>query len=162
MRVSHFAFSLALGLGFLNTATVHSQTIYPLHRAEILAGSKFDFKVEFPGAPKEAVTSVTINGTDVTKILGSKPAFVEREDGQDYSALVLRDVTLTKPGNYTVSAKMGDQIKTVSWDVYAVQKPRVAKNVILFIGDGLSVAHRTAAPTSMTSSKCSMTSSPMS
>ena len=145
MRVSNFAFSLALGLGFLSAATVHSQTIYPLHRAEILAGSKFDFKVEFPGAPNEAMTSVTINGADAAKILGNKPAFVEREDGQDYSALVLRDVTLTKPGMYTVIAKMGDQTKTVSWEIYAAQKPRAAKNVILFVGDGLSVAHRTAA-----------------
>ena len=145
MRVSNFAFSLALGLGFLSAATVHSQTIYPLHRAEILAGSKFDFKVEFPGAPNEAMTSVTINGADAAKILGNTPAFVEREDGQDYSALVLRDVTLTKPGMYTVIAKMGDQTKTVSWEIYAVQKPRAAKNVILFVGDGLSVAHRTAA-----------------
>ena len=117
MRVSNFAFSLALGLGFLSAATVHSQTIYPLHRAEILAGSKFDFKVEFPGAPNEAMTSVTINGADAAKILGNKPAFVEREDGQDYSALVLRDVTLTKPGMYTVIAKMGDQTKTVSWEI---------------------------------------------
>jgi alkaline phosphatase len=145
MRISHFAFSLAVGLSVLSAVPAQSQTIYPLHRAEILAGSKFDFKVEFPGAPKEAMTSVTINGADAAKILGSKPAFVEREDGQDYSALVLRDVTLTKPGIYTVSAKMGEQVKTVSWEVYAVQKPRAAKNVILFVGDGLSVAHRTAA-----------------
>ena len=28
-----------------------AQTIYPLTRAEILAGSKFDLKVEFPGMP---------------------------------------------------------------------------------------------------------------
>ena len=28
-----------------------AQTIYPVNRAEILSGSKFDLKVEFPGAP---------------------------------------------------------------------------------------------------------------
>jgi alkaline phosphatase len=28
-----------------------AQTIYPLNRAEILSGSRFDLKVEFPGAP---------------------------------------------------------------------------------------------------------------
>ena len=32
-------------------AAAQAQTIYPLNRAEILAGSRFDLKVEFPGAP---------------------------------------------------------------------------------------------------------------
>ena len=31
--------------------TVCAQTIYPLNRAEILSGARFDLKVEFPGAP---------------------------------------------------------------------------------------------------------------
>ena len=34
----------------------HAQTIYPLTRAEILAGAKFDLKVEFPGAPEQAAS----------------------------------------------------------------------------------------------------------
>ena len=136
---------LFMGFVLLAINTAQSQTIYPLHRAEILAGSKFDFKVEFPNAPKEAATTVTINGRDVTQALGKKPQFIEREDGQDYSALIVRDVSLQQAGTYHVVAKMGAMEKTVAWEVYANQKPRVAKNVILFIGDGLSVAHRTAA-----------------
>ncbi len=34
-----------------------AQTIYPITRAEILAGAKFDFKVEFPGAVARRRTS---------------------------------------------------------------------------------------------------------
>ena len=143
MRVSRPICTMLFSL--LAFTSAHSQTIYPLNRAEILAGSKFDFKVEFPNAPKEADVSVTINGKDVTQALGKKPQFIEKEDGQDYSALVLRDVSLTQTGTYQVVAKFGATEKKVSWEVYASQKPRVAKNVILFIGDGLSVAHRTAA-----------------
>jgi len=28
-----------------------AQTVYPIDRAEILAGARFDFKVEFPASP---------------------------------------------------------------------------------------------------------------
>jgi hypothetical protein len=38
----------------------------------------------------------------------------------------------------------GDKAQTVTWEVFATPARR-ARNVILFIGDGLSVAHRTAA-----------------
>jgi alkaline phosphatase len=34
--------------------------------------------------------------------------------------------------------------RTVTWEVYGTG-PRKARNVILFIGDGMSLAHRTAA-----------------
>jgi alkaline phosphatase len=116
-----------------------AQTIYPIDRAEILAGSHFDFKVEYPGLQNADSVPVTINGEDYAKVLGKTAAFVEREDGKDQSALILRDVTL-KPGTYKVEA--GSQ--TVTWNVYATG-PRKAKNVILFIGDGMSPAHRIGA-----------------
>ena len=40
---------LATAALLLGAATAHSQTIYPIDRAAILNGAKFDFKVEFPG-----------------------------------------------------------------------------------------------------------------
>ena len=40
---------LAAGLAAVGSA--NAQTIYPIHRAYILSGSRFDFKVELPGAP---------------------------------------------------------------------------------------------------------------
>ena len=41
-----------------------AQTIYPITRAEILAGAKFDLKVEFPGAVAASDIKVTVNGRD--------------------------------------------------------------------------------------------------
>jgi alkaline phosphatase len=41
--------------------------------------------------------------------------------------------------------RKGNNKATVNWEVFATAQPRRAKNVILFIGDGMSVAHRTAA-----------------
>ena len=37
-------------------APAYSQTIYPIDRADILAGSRFDFKVEFPTTALSDVT----------------------------------------------------------------------------------------------------------
>lgn len=116
-----------------------AQTIYPIDRADILAGSQFDFKVEFPGLQKHDAVAVTVNGEPYVKVLGKTATFVEREDGKDQSALILRDIAL-KPGSYRVQA--GPAI--VTWNVYATG-PRKAKNVILFIGDGMSPAHRIGA-----------------
>lgn len=122
-----------------------AQTIFPLGHAEILAGSHFDLKVEFPGVIDAATAQLTINGKDAASVLGHKPELIEREDGKDVSSLILRGATLSKPGQYTVTASDGSHSKTVIWNVYGTKAKPAAKNVILFIGDGFSIAQRTAA-----------------
>jgi alkaline phosphatase len=121
------------------------QTIYPIDRASILIGARFDFKVEFPGVVQEDKAKVLVNGAEIIKAFGRAPEVIEREDGQAASSLMLKDVVLSRPGTYTVTATDGTNVRTVSWEVYATPAPRVAKNVIFFVGDGLSVAHVTAA-----------------
>src|SRR5256885_6241665 len=122
----------------------HAQTVYPIDRADILIGSRFDFKVEFPGLADPAKIAVTVNGEDHQKVFGRAAVFIEREDGKDQSAMILRDVALTQPGNYRVRVSDGTQTRELGWTVYATGA-RKAKNVILFIGDGMAPAHRTAA-----------------
>lgn len=121
-----------------------AQTVYPIDRAEILAGAKFDFKVEFPDRVDPAKLKVTVNGEDYAAVFGRAGTFIEREDGKDQSALMLRDVMLTKLGRVAVEVDDGTRSRKLMWTVYDTG-PRKAKNVILFIGDGLSPAHRTAA-----------------
>lgn len=122
-----------------------AQTIYPINRAEILEGSHFDFKVEFPDAPASADVKVTINGKPAAEVFGKPTTFAQNEEGQKHSALWLRGASLPA-GSYTVEATQGaDKKATVKWEVFATAEPRRAKNVILFIGDGMSVANRTAA-----------------
>ncbi len=123
---------------------VVAQAIYPAHRAEILAGARFDFKVEFPNAPAEADVSVTINGRPIAEMFGKAARFVVNEDNWGRSAVWVRDAELPAAGRYVVEARGGSSSSTATWEVFAT-KPRVAKNVILLIGDGMSVAHRTAA-----------------
>jgi len=121
-----------------------AQTIYPIDRADILAGARFDFKVEFSGLADPAKISVSVNGEDYANAFGKSADFIEREDGKDQSALILRDVSLTQPGNYKIHVTDGVQSREINWNVYATEA-RKAKNVILFIGDGMSPAHRIAA-----------------
>jgi alkaline phosphatase len=90
--------------GFLLIAggAAPAQTVYPIDRAEMLAGSRFDFKVEFPGLADPAKVAVTLNGDDYAKVFGKAAVFVAREDDEPRSALILRDVSLPKPGTYAL------------------------------------------------------------
>lgn len=145
-------FCTALALGALAT-TALGQTIYPIDRAELLAGARFDLKVEFPAVPKAAdgvepapsEVRVTINGEDAGKFLGRDPFIDRDEDRLGQTAYWLRSVSLPKAGHYVVEASDGTNRSKVEWDAYDTPEGRLAKNVILLIGDGMSMAHRTAA-----------------
>jgi alkaline phosphatase len=65
---------LGLALAALAGAPATAQSIYPLDRAEILLGSKFDFKVELEGNVAADASKVTINGRDAAAVLGKPPA----------------------------------------------------------------------------------------
>src|SRR5882724_3904037 len=101
------AVNLGIALA-LSCASAGAQTIYPLNRAEILAGARFDLKVEFPGSPPESAVRVIINGENAATITGKAASFVEHEDGGEHSAYWIRGVTLDKPGKYAVEASAGD------------------------------------------------------
>src|SRR6266699_2019039 len=115
----------AAGIAISMVSAGHAQTVYPIDRADILVGARFDFKVEFAGLADPTKVSVTLNG-------------------KDQSALILRDVSLAQPGVYRLRVSDGANSRELEWNVYD-SGPRKAKNVILFIGDGMSLAHRTAA-----------------
>lgn len=136
--------SVAALAAFFMGASAAAQTIYPIDRAQILGGSKFDFKVELPEQIAAADIRVTINGAEPTAVFGKPADYIAREDGKAQSALILRDVALDKPGAYRIDVTAGALTSSVTWTVYGTG-PRRAKNVILFIGDGMSLSHRVAA-----------------
>ena len=138
---------LAAGVGIATLVAASAgsaQTVYPIDRADILAGSRFDLKVEFAGLADAAKVAVTVNGKDHAQVFGKAADFVAREDGKDQSALILRDVSLHAARHLQGQVTDGTQTRELSWNVYDTG-PRKAKNVILFIGDGMSLAHRVAA-----------------
>ncbi len=132
-------------LAMLGAGAAQAQVVYPLDRAEILAGSRFDLKVEFPGVVDPARVRVMVNGQDHAAALGRAAELTAREDGKDVSSLSLRDAAIAQPGRYAVTATDGDRTATVTWEVYAAPTPRRAKNVILMVGDGMAMANVTAA-----------------
>jgi alkaline phosphatase len=135
----------AAGIAIAMAASAGSaQTVYPIDRADILSGARFDFKVEFAGLADPSKISITLNGKDYAQVFGKAGTFVEREAGKDQSALLLRDVSLGDAGVYDIRATDGAETRELRWNVYDTG-PRKAKNVILFIGDGMSPAHRVAA-----------------
>src|SRR6478752_1419516 len=135
--VAGIAISMAASAG-------SAQTVYPIDRADILTGARFDFKVEFAGLADPAKISVTLNGKDYAQVVGKAATFVEREVGKDQSALLLRDVSLGDAGVYNIRVTDRAETRELRWNVYDTGQ-RKAKNVILFIGDGMSPAHRIAA-----------------
>ena len=52
----------AAGIAILAASAGSAQTVYPIDRADILSGARFDFKVEFAGLADPAKISVTLNG----------------------------------------------------------------------------------------------------
>ena len=136
----------AAGIAIAMAASAGSaQTVYPIDRADILSGARFDFKVEFAGLADPSKIAITVNGKDYAQVFGKAATFIEREAGKDQSALLLRDVSLADAGVYNIRVTDGGvETRELRWNVYDTG-PRKAKNVILFIGDGMSPAHRVAA-----------------
>ncbi len=103
----HLVNLLLAGLVVAGTAfAAHAQTIYPLTRAEILAGAKFDFKVEFPGRPPQADVKVTINGRDAADVFGKRRRSWRTRTAGPHR-LWVRDVALPSAGTYEVEATAG-------------------------------------------------------
>jgi len=122
---------------------IHAATIYPINDAAILLGSKFDIKVEFNTVVPEDAIVLTANGAPLKSVVSVAPEFIANENGKG-SAIIYRDVQLKQAGQFVIDAKAGEEVAKVTWDVYA-SGPRKVKNVILFIGDGMTIANRTAA-----------------
>ncbi len=57
-----------------------AQTIYPIDHGTLLAGARFDFKVEFPVIEELADLRITIDGEDYSRQLCKSGQFVENED----------------------------------------------------------------------------------
>ena len=136
-RIVSFIFFGSIA-GFIQAAA-----IYPIDQATILAGSKFDIKIEFNTVINLGDAEIELNGAPINKIISAQPEFISNENGKG-SSILYRDVQLPKAGKYQIVARAPQERLQVNWDVYATG-PRRVKNVILFIGDGMTIANRTTA-----------------
>jgi alkaline phosphatase len=143
MNITHLLKITAFILATLFLNVIHAAVIYPIDKAEILASSKFDIKVEFNHVVNPNEVVITINGMPANKLIVVKSEFISDENGKG-SSIIYRDVQLPKSGKYEIVARTSQEQLQVTWEVYA-SGPRRVKNVILFIGDGMTIANRTAA-----------------
>jgi alkaline phosphatase len=166
------AFTLMLSLLAVPALAQTSLRAVPVDGASIAAGARFDIRVEATGAPGGASPTglkIVLDGTDLSgRNILAAGAGGERGRGgtgtpdgyepvRDRAAsapahttnFLLRDVALDTPGRHTLTASTADGATvSVSWEVFAwrgdASRPPV-RNVILLLGDGLSLAARTAA-----------------
>ena len=112
-------------------------TILPIDKAKFLAGQKFDFAVEAAGASGSQM-KVTINGKDAADFFGK--AAETSFDGTT-ARYRIDGVSLDKAGQYTVDVKAGKDTRSITYNVVKTGRQK-AKNVILMVGDGMSVQAR--------------------
>lgn len=117
-------------------------TILPIDRAKFIAGQKFDFAVEVRGADAASI-QVTVNGKAAEQFFG-KPA-ARKTDGT-LASYRIDQVELNKTGQVEIAVAAitadGAAKRTIYYDVVNTAAPKKAKNVVLFIGDGMSLQMR--------------------
>ena len=131
----------------LSTAALASEAeivLLPIDRAKFLSGQKFDLEVELRGDAADEI-GLLIDGRDASEFFGKAPAIKKSKTLTSYR---FNDVTLTKAGEVKAEAhaKAGGKEygKSVRYTVVPPQAQK-AKNVILFIGDGMGLASRQVA-----------------
>ena len=145
MQSKKIVASVACAVAAMSALSAQAIEIYPVDHARFMTNARFDFKVELDDVNARDKITVEINGKNFNQTLSGKELWLDKEEGVNASALILRDTEIKTPGQYTVTVKAGATTKTVNWDVYTTGDKPKAKNVILLLADGLSVGHRTAA-----------------
>ena len=116
--------------------------VLPIDRAKFLTGQRFDLMVEVRD-PSAAGIAVTVNGKPADEFFGKKGAFRTVDGVASYR---IDQVSFPAPGDIAVTAVAdvagGKYSSSVGYRVAAEKSPVRAKNVILFIGDGLSLPVR--------------------
>ncbi|AZI41986.1 alkaline phosphatase [Deinococcus psychrotolerans] len=121
--------SLLLGtLLALSSAAAAEVKIYPYSGAHVLAGQKFDLRVEVSGVAAGAEASVMLDGKPVAGLIKTNSA----ADTVEYT---LRGVSLLA-GSHTVTVT-GAATGQATMIAEAPATVAQAKKVILFIGDGM-------------------------
>ena len=136
-------------------------TITPPSGARFFPGQRFDIRVEAKGKGKFSAT-MSIDGKcqGFSSPKNVCPKWTEPSATTDgvtlttptlYGGFNLRGFSSKKPGSHTITAKVSDDDgTTTAAATFVVQAPRLAhggrtRNVIIMLGDGMGVAHRTAA-----------------
>jgi alkaline phosphatase len=136
------AMSLAAALASVGAAAP-SIRIMPYDQARFIEGQMFDLRVEF----KPSASGRTIESPSLTVGGKSYPVKLDAANG-----FTIRAMSMPRAGSYEIVAtarESGDPQVARSANRFVVEKvgggKRRVKNIIICLGDGMGIAHRTAA-----------------
>lgn len=137
---------LASVVASLGAQDAPAVTILPVNRANFIPGAMFDMRVEVAAEAMPEDFAVTINGTAAAEFFGAEFAqesWTVGDEAAPVSSIVARNLMFAEPGEYMVEVVAGGVTTSATYTVREVTNAG-AKNVILFIADGGSVAFFTA------------------
>jgi len=170
MRRASTPLALLLVLSAVAPAVAQTRLrVMPPSGATFALGQRFDLRVEATGEGGAAPTGlvVTLDGRDITatNVLAASPDGERGHGGRGSPTgaarpaaaaaatttnFLARDLSFTRVGRHVVTARTADGTEVeAAYEVGAwrTARPgaRPAKNIILLVGDGMGIAHRTAA-----------------
>jgi len=149
LRKVSVSFVAVMAIALLSFAPIAAQDappvmILPVDGAAMLPGALFDVRVEVHTDELPEDFAVTINGDDVLE--GAELTSWTAEEsliGVNAQAATWRQISFSDPGEYIMEVTAGGETHSATWTVREVGEGG-AKNVILFVADGGSVAVNTA------------------
>lgn len=142
--------ALAFVAAALPAAAATNVSVVPPASARFLAGQKFDIRVEGQGTGPFSAT-LAIDGHPKTFTSGAQgTTTTDGISSPGWGGFNLRGYSSGAPGHHTITATFTDASGPVSvsggFDIVAVGGgDKKVKNIIIMLGDGMGVAHRTAA-----------------
>lgn len=133
-----------LAIGNIFSLSAADIRILPIDTAKFWSGVHFDFDVEIKSQKNLEKVDVEINGVSAEKVFG-KP-FIKKYLGDGITSFRIDNATFKKPGKITVTVNAKEDgrfyQKKANYSVVSEKAEKKAKNVILFIGDGMSLQAR--------------------
>ena len=111
--------------------------VLPIDNAKFLQGQRFDFAIEIENG--DASMDVKVNGQDAAKFFGKDAT---RSMEGTTAVYRINDVSFPKAGAVSINVKDGAKERAASYVVTNEKSKKRAKNVILYVGDGMSLQAR--------------------
>jgi alkaline phosphatase len=133
-------------------AVANLMRIMPADGSSFLVGQRFDIRIEGPTGAKGPLR-VTLDGRDIGEWNNRNHLTANTIDHQPAppspggAVFIARQWSFPRPGRHQIRAEAGNtEAREVSFEIVSWEgKGSRVRNVILLIGDGMGVAHRTAA-----------------
>jgi alkaline phosphatase len=145
---------VAAGMALALTGAAHaaptSVAIVPPNGARLLSGQRFDVRVEGKGTGPFSAT-LAIDGHAESFSSGAQNTLTTDDiSSTGFGGFNLRGYSNLRPGVHTITASFTDSTGTLDvsshFEITSARGSRdPLRNVIIFLGDGMGAAHRTAA-----------------